>query len=186
MNAEIDCGKWARARLWRNELPFRIAATREPIAVLSTSEPILRHHESSECALEVLWPTGGRSLYGLLGASFVPAPGQSLSVETCAEESREYEMSMALLTDNVKIGLPLMYVDAVRKGISASRNLADQLGPGNLSFSCAAHGEAGSGPIVFYALCRVIVELLTRQMHQSDAEICSLVRSYLFERQSGI
>ena len=87
--SQIDCGRHARARIWIDELPstpsLDVAERR-----FSCHVPQRLARERKAVAVEILWPTGARSLYGLLGAEFIPAATTDLSVSVQfeADQSR--------------------------------------------------------------------------------------------------
>jgi hypothetical protein len=182
----IDCCRHARARFWIDELPdarSNCAETLKHVYATETMERIGRE----QVAVEIYWPTGGRALYGLLGVRFAPAESGQLCVEICQDPAagRTFMDSIAVLQDDVRVGLLPEYASAVAATISIEENTLARLPPGRLVFDCGAHGLAGSAWVVFQALTSVLLELLLAHEAPSDDLVCELLRSQLFPSTAG-
>jgi hypothetical protein len=95
----------------------------------------------------------------------------------------EFCLSMALLSDDVRIGLLPEYAVAVAAAVDIETSLLAELGPGQLNFHCGAHGMYGSAWAVFQALTSAVIALLLRGHPPSDSELASLLRERLFGRE---
>lgn len=116
-----------------------------------------------KAAVEMITPSAGRALYGLLGAEFVSDRSGSLLVKLAVSEAvsegvePELDWSLASSIDKVCAGLPVEYADSVFDGVIHAGKI---LGSGVLFFNCAAHGEIGSSPQMFRQLALKVVRLI--------------------------
>ena len=117
---------------------------------------------NSRVAVELLVPYSGMTHYGLLGATFEAMEGSQLviRVDTSAPASYLVAGTLASRIDEIRAGLLDEYASAVIDGAITSPT-RDRLGAGYLHFGYAAHSSAGSAPIVFSRLARLVVAALT-------------------------
>jgi hypothetical protein len=162
--------RYKRARVWVGELPNL------SYDVLQVEERRLEAEGAMlaavRCAaVELLIPTGPRSLYGALGAMFSPGAGGQLLVQV-ATSPLDGELVASALTgrlDAVHIGLPEWYAGAVLEGAVSTEEI-HLLGPGILRFDHAAHGEVSSAQVIFRRLVRTVVRLLCLDMEAVSEE----------------
>lgn len=181
---EIDCGRHARTRLWIGELPEIRSQCDLPIAQSFPAEPI-SSAQSKAVALEVMWPTGPRWLYGLLGATFTPGLGSALDVTICTDDvlGETFENALVFSRNDVRMGLLPEYGPAVAAALARHPGELQALGAGTLDFNCAAHSEIGSAVAVFRTLTSAILSVLTAELPVADDQIVQLLRSQLFAQQ---
>ncbi len=126
-------------------------------------------------AMEIFLPHGGFAGYGLLGAEFVPDHSQYLTIQvaTGATSVRQVNWALAALVDDVRVGLPDEYADAVLKGAGGQELLSG----GVLRFAWAAHGMVGSSPMIFLRLATAVVRLISQNATLlSDEELAALLQ----------
>lgn len=149
-----------KARIWLDELPDW---TYEVVEVIERHREVDSHGlaESRSVAVELFLPTGGRALYGGLGAVFVPKDTKRLTVQTFIShgEGKPYEEALAYRIDDVRRGLPYEFVEGIFDGVLQTDE-TQFLGAGTLSFRCAVHGYVGSSRSMFQRLSRIVVKLL--------------------------
>lgn len=186
MQQRIDVGL-GRARLWRDETPVaRYHATRwieqEVVPVIDRSGV-----RSAIVAVEVWFPTGPRSLYGLLGGRF-DTDGSARSAVRVAvgiDDGPRLIDTIAGAADEVRVGLAPEYADAVAEW-SARAGALMRLPAGTLTLDCAAHGIVGSNRNVFSALAVLVVEMLVERFDERDpTEVGAVVRKAIMRGAHG-
>lgn len=128
-------------------------------------------------AVEVFVPLGPRSMYGLLGGKFKPdATGHlSIDVSVAAANERLLADNLAMKGDEVRVGLPAEYAQAVLAGVSLAKGDLNVLAAGRLSINCAAHSAIGSCAAVYKHLAAILVKLLNSAIVEpSDDELVEL------------
>jgi len=181
---EIDCGKHARARLWVGELPGIRSQCGFPIAQSFPAKPI-SGALSRSVALEMMWPTGPRWLYGLLGATFTPGHASALDVTICTDDipGGAFEDALIFSRNDVRMGLLPEYGPAIATALARHPGELQALGAGTLDFNCAAHSEIGSAVAVFRTLASTVLSVLTAGQPVADDQIVHLLRSQLFSHE---
>lgn len=153
-----------KVRVWTNDsLPCEIQAT-QVVEHTFEAQPAVSSNVR-HAAIELLQYAPGRPLYGLLGASFTPDMSARLVIQiavSTGEDEQVFDDSLAARVDEVRIGLPLEYVNGISAGLFETENLR-ALGAGVLYFGWAAHGAVGSSRAVFRRLSSDIVLLLTAE-----------------------
>lgn len=170
---EFNLGKHRKARVWLNELPdisHSSGAAQE--VIMPTTEPSM---QAKKAAVEVFVPLGPRSMYGLLGGKFEPSTVGELKVTIVsnAANGKLLPTSLAGVSDQVRIGLPKEYHEAVKEGVRLAQKEGVTIS-GELVIDYAANGEIGSCFAVFKHLAAVLVKLFDTQGHNPiDEEIIS-------------
>lgn len=145
-------------------------------------------NQKQMAAVEMIIPSAGRALYGLLGAEFVSDRSNKLLVKVAVSEAvsedveAEIDWSLASSIDKVCAGLPVEYADSVFDGVVHAGEI---LGSGVLFFNCAAHGEIGSSPQMFRQLALKVVRLIAAASVKeslSEKELISLLATDENER----
>jgi hypothetical protein len=157
---DLNLDRYKKARVWVGELPelsYDVLQVEE--RRLAAQGGMLA--EVRCAAVELLIPTGPRSLYGALGATFSPGiTGQLLvQVATSAEDGELVASALTGRLDEVHIGLPQEYAGAVLEGAVNTEEI-HLLGPGILRFDHAAHGYVSSAQVIFRRVARTVVRLL--------------------------
>jgi hypothetical protein len=118
--------------------------------------------EARSLTLEMLIPTGARMLYGLLGADSIPTAANKARVLVNASDVNGgvFKDSLASKLDDVRVGLPLDYAESVMAGVSKTRQEATIFPAAEIQFKRAAHGRAGSDPVIFRRLSRLLTRLM--------------------------
>jgi hypothetical protein len=154
MMREFDLGIGRRCKVWIGELP--------PISFVA-GKTVSRELDyvaksktaSFKAATEIVIPRGARMLYGALGVEFTPstsAPGLTIEVNVSDASRNRFVQSLIANLDEVSIGLPSEYVDAVLAGVEGGQKQEPTLSPGTLRFAYAAHGAASSNAPIFRQL----------------------------------
>jgi hypothetical protein len=126
-------------------------------------------------AIEFNIPYGPKASYGLLGAELVKAEVDGLEVVVSINpEGSPLIPSLALMPDEVKIGMTEEYAGAVIIGIERVTNSIGL--PANLSlrFRWAAYGRVGSSPLAFEKVSGFLVQLLALPEDASEKEIITI------------
>jgi hypothetical protein len=154
----LELGKYRRARVWLGELPDAVYSASPSFAKFGEVD----RGEAKIAAVELLIPTGGRTIYGLLGGQFKPAAGYGMSIEIAASTQSQRAFSAALTgpADRAYVGLPAEYTDAVNAGIKLAKEPLSKLGNGTLSINCAAHSLSGSSSLIFRHLALILIKLM--------------------------
>jgi hypothetical protein len=131
-------------------------------------------------AIEVVW-VAGRTLYGLLGATFVPQQSSELTVTVCHDTAlgAEFEHPLAFGADDCRIGLLPEYPPAIMTAVSLHPQALAQLGGGELRFDQAVHGRMSSAWTVFQGLTSIVLTLLTAPPPSGDEAMASIIRAGL-------
>jgi hypothetical protein len=166
----VSLGPLNKVRVWLEELPdakYQAGKTLEVVQVAKASM-----HPAPICAaVELMRVLGPRTLYGLLGATFLPGGSERCVIQVAVDSAFEMppnwrfpelsreETSWTLATrlDSIYVGLPEGYAPAVVNGAVRAGEL---LGSGLLRFDCATHGLFGSSERIFQDLARLVVEIL--------------------------
>ena len=154
MMREFDLGAGRLCKVWIGEFPpisFSVERidTRE-LKLVAESETA-----SFKSATEIVIPRGGRMLYGALGVEFTPMQEKSsVTVEVNVSDALHNRFTDSLIAkvDDVFVGLPSEYVDAVFSGIELGQKHQPVLSPGILRIAYAAHGAASSNVPMFRQL----------------------------------
>ncbi len=157
-----------KARVWSDSIPDLRYPVMEWVERVVAAQS--RGRSTSRCVAVELWlVTGPRALYGLLGAEFIPDSSEQLRVQVALSATPQYNLgmrigaeegiawSLAVWTDDVRIGLPEEYVRGIWDGIAEAGTV---LGSGTLTFQWAAHGAIGSSQALFGRITRCLVQLL--------------------------
>lgn len=174
MITTLNLNRHRQARIWIGELPNLIYPTTKFVERrLEARTSALT--QVQQAAIEMIIPSAGRALYGLLGAEFAPDNSEQLLVKVAVSEKAESEVNWSLASsiDKVYSGLPSEYVDSVLDGLTSAGEI---LGAGELLLNCAAHGVVGSSPRVFRQLALTLVSLIASQGESvSEEELAVLV-----------
>jgi hypothetical protein len=178
MIAELELGRYRRARFWDGECP---GAGYGRVGVL-TRDLTARGAaiDGREVAVELVVPRGPMVMYGLVGCRYEPArggDGLTVRVEHSAGPfgvGDAFASTLAISPERPVRGLPLELAEAVVVGIDDALGQGSEPGPGVLTCACAAYGAFGSSPVMFRALSRVVSTLLSRGT-VSEAELCQVI-----------
>ena len=169
----LNLSGYRKARIWLGELP----KLNYPILnVLSRTkdEKKVDISEVRRTAIEMLIPTGGCFIYGLLEAEFTPTNlGEfSIKVATSANTGNPVDWSLATSVDEVCAGIPLEYSESVIEG---ALSVGDILGSGILCFEGGAHGAVGSSKHIFRHLATTAVRILVYPFESISEEILTTI-----------
>ena len=172
----LELGKYRRARVWIGNLPDAACPSVKTLTHTIAAGGELQNGLRL-AAIEVFVPLGPRSMYGLLGGQFEPdATGQlTIDVNVSTATERLFADSLTVKGDQVRVGLPAEYAQAVLAGVNLAHSEMDALASGKLSFNCAAHGAIGSCEAVYKHLAAVLVKLFNAaSLELSDDELVKL------------
>lgn len=113
-------------------------------------------------------------MYGLLGGQLQPDSTSHLNVDVSVASSNErlFVDSLAMKSDEVRVGLPAEYADAVLSGVDLAKEELKVLTAGRLSINCAAHGAVGSCAVIYKHLTAILVKVLNAEnLEPSDDEL---------------
>jgi hypothetical protein len=106
----------------------------------------------------------------------MPNDLDSLQVEihTSLSRGKLLDDPLSLPNDDVRVGLPIEYAEAVFSGIGLARGQST-VAPGHLIIDCAAHGFVGSSPVIFQHLGTILLRLLNGRLFEfSDKELVDM------------
>jgi hypothetical protein len=178
---DFDIGAQGNARAWLSAQPDAVFT---PSGSITRAFPTILRECGSErrIAVEGYIHVGGFFPYGLIGAHYLPDGSHILCVlvNTSPATGPTYADALAAQTDNVRIGLPAEYAEAVMEATSACLDRV-HLGGGKLTFDRAAHGAVGSSPMYFSKLTSSCVELVALSRGAfSEEQIRQAVQRLIF------
>lgn len=149
-----------KARIWISDLPEGVLV--EPSShVERRFSSNKRLVDSRKIAIELFIPRGARFDYGLIGGEFITNESNEFVTTVCHSiEARVLADSLVDVLDEVKVGLPLDYADAVLEGI-VSESAHAALPTGHLLVCCAAYGRFGSSVFFFRLLGKILFRMMT-------------------------
>lgn len=130
--------------------------------------------------VEALVPRGPLAEYGLIGLAYQSTTSETLRIEVAYSTNggMSWGKSLAATIDDVRLGLPEEYSQAVFHALSSA--VATKLSPGVLRLAEAAHGAVGSSPNFFAKLSFAAAELMFVDVsHASDELLSKLLRRIL-------
>lgn len=144
---DLQLSVFARVRISR----VRRLGASKPRAVAERALVANELPRSAELvSLEAFVPRGAHAQYGLLGLRYTPITAEALSVKVSGLEgpNEKWRGALAGLADDVHVGLPDEYAQAVFEGLLEAADGP----PGTLEVIEAAHGLAGSSGAFFRRL----------------------------------
>ena len=182
MKRDVAIGH-GRLRLWRDEPPVAAYLSEQVLArdgaVNGVSIAIL----PKTLCIEVCLPTGPRSLYGLLGASFIPdiTPHCKVRVGVNSAAGARFVDALAPASEVVRIGLPDEYAHDLLDKLT--EEMVARAVSGTLNADQAAHGAIGSSRAMFVGLGKLLVRMLVDRIEEKgEEELRQIVRSAIFDR----
>jgi len=171
----LNLGKHRRARIWIGDVPDAVYESKDKL-IRSVRADCKMQDKFKQAAIEVAIPLGGRSMYGLLGGELRPgsSPILDVNISMGSPKGRLFADSLAGTTDEVRVGLPAEYAEAVFDGIALARGELTRLAAGRLLINRAAHGAVGSCDAVFKHLAAALIKLLNSGPEPSDVELINL------------
>src|SRR5262245_33849952 len=108
----LSMGSHVRANVWLDSMPEAQYSSTHAISFSVSAIGAARERIG---AIEIVVPSGGRVGYGLLGGSMRSAPVGTLNVvaQFCPDQGERYVSDMRMLKDELYIGLPQYYTDAI-------------------------------------------------------------------------
>jgi hypothetical protein len=157
LNDSIDI-----ARRWN---PAELPALRGPAAAQRTVRVTgTGQRPNANIVIEVATMPLGKVWYGLLGAAFTWAPGDSLTVTVLAEGGQPMVDNLAYAprrpSGKAAFGLPEDCVSSVVRGFGAGAAKVPDLPGGSLEFGFAAYGNVGPSTEVFHGLAATVTQLV--------------------------
>ena len=172
---EFELSRDRRARVWLDEAPaahFAASSTTTfrvmPKAVIKASWSIV--------AVELRIPHGPVAPYALLGAECLASEGSDLQVVLLiSSNGPPYLNSLALMPDDVRVGLPAEYANAVKRGVESVATSGGAPTSTSLRVRWAAHGLVGSSPRIFETVSGLLVQLMTLPLNASKQDIVAVL-----------
>jgi hypothetical protein len=126
-------------------------------------------------AIEINIPHGPISAYALLGGELVESGVNGLEVVVAVNSlGFPFRSSLAVVPEEVKVGLLDEYAGAVLRGVEKvgeSRGLPTKA---SLRFRWAAHGLLGSSPSIFEKASGLVVQLLALPRKASEEDLMAV------------
>lgn len=160
---EISIG-FAKFRAWEGDRPNLEFSTKRVIsAQIQTSR---RGGGRRIAMLEAYVPIGGMAKYGLLGGEFCPDESGALAIRIHLGDpsGAPFAEALAARVDDVRIGLPMEYGDAILDGIRRGQMGPSALPSGLLTIDHAAHGMVGSSANHFSRVAEGLMMLLVAEV----------------------
>ena len=150
------------ARRWSpTELP---ALSGPPAAERTIRVEATDSQPSGSVVIELATMPRGMVWYGLLGAVYTWAPGDSLTVAVLADGGQPMTDNLAYAPrrpeGRATFGLPESCVGSVVRGFGAAADRLADLPGGLLEFTFAAHGNVGPSTEIFHGLAATITQIL--------------------------
>lgn len=193
MNSILELSRYKRAHLWIDELPDAQSVSFHEVSKVIEAKGFTTV-KSQQVAVEIAITTGPRTLYGLLGGEFIPRldgecviqvlvssvddllmndsqitvsdiQGKQTANLELQSHAQIRETTLTLSSDQVLIGLPDEYVEAVLEGVLSQGAC---LPAGVLRINRAAHSLIGSNEMTFAKLGCALVRLLGLLIHNAS------------------
>ena len=160
MMRSLRLSRHRRANVWLDEPPPAgftetsvLTRTVKPSSAADATRPVV--------GIELTVPGGARASYGLLGAELIPADVEGLEIRVSVSKvGFPFRSSIAVHPDELLVGLPREYGDAVLDGASKIATTVGAPTNAALWFRWAAHGVVGSSPRIFEKISGVALRLL--------------------------
>ena len=164
-----NLGQYRKGRLWIDKLPnlpFKASEKVQTNVKVNTGLDL----KPIALAVEVLLSPRHVSNYAFLGVKFTPNQGNELNVyvHVTGDEGVVMHDNIAFKSDEVHVGLPYEYADAILKNARNIIEVLPQFSGGILEFCIAAHGLIGSSQASFAKAAEIIINLLITDLNQSD------------------
>lgn len=169
---ELSIVAGCKCRVWSNEAPQIIFAP-ETSATHLVVNPDLDAGAPFLAAVEIFIPRGGRIVYGALVLEYLPdATQKQLEIEVAIKEGLDsrWPDALAASLDEVYVGLPSEYTEAIFSGASKALEHSDCRLSGKLKFSGGAHGYVSSNNSVFKGLAYWAVSSRGNMDHMSNVD----------------
>ncbi|NUQ73298.1 MAG: hypothetical protein HUU21_07065 [Polyangiaceae bacterium] len=164
---EISIG-FAKFRAWESDRPnLKFSTERVLTALIHASHRVAVRRIAM---LEAYVPLGGMANYGLLGGEFCPDESGVLAVRIHLGKpsGASFAEALAARVDDVRIGLPIEYGNAVLDGIKRGQTGSSALPSGLLTIDHAAHGMVGSSANHFGRVTEGLMMLLVaKELNES-------------------
>lgn len=124
------------------------------------------------------------SNYALLGAMFTPSDNEVLQVEGLVSKNTGGFLldNIALPNDEIQIGIPLEYAQAISNITLSYKYHTDSLPTGHLLFNLGAHAVVGSSKAIFAKVTRLIYRLLIADVNNLNLEEKkAIIQNHLYE-----
>jgi hypothetical protein len=159
MKHSLNLSRHRRANVWLDEAP-PAAYTASSVVTKVVTPNVAIDPARRIAGVEFMFPRGPMPADALLGAELVEANVDGLEVIVSVNEvGVPFPASVAVKSDEVKIGLLSEYADAVISGIA---KVAETIGAPkrrSLRFGRAAHGLVGSSPRVFEEVSGIVLQM---------------------------
>lgn len=176
-----NLGKYRKGRLWVGQMP-RIESTTVEVLRRSINETEKIQLNSSNIALELFLPPREISNYAFLGAMYTPNNGEKLEIRVKVSNANDkiFENSIALSSDEVHVGIPKDYAEAIVDSAEKTIKEIIRFSPGVLEFSIGAHGYIGSSKYIFSKTTEIILNIMSKNISGfSEDELKALVLTEL-------
>lgn len=167
----FDLSRFSKVRVW-DECSENNLMNNE----LSQPEISVRKFSDKSLVLEYINPTGGRTVYGLLGVTYKPFSEKGLTIKISVKNQNNKVFSHSLLpkiSEATYIGLITEYREYVEKGFAQACKKNKIELEGELDFCYAAHGVFSSCGLVFCMLSYCLVNLISLKKELINEEIVS-------------
>ncbi|MDP5275122.1 hypothetical protein [Chengkuizengella axinellae] len=164
-----NLGHYRKGKLWINDLPRMDYDNIDRIELLLTINKGLKIKPCS-LALELLLSPRQVSNYAFLGVDFIPNNENKLVITVCVshDEGEKLDNNIASSSDEVHIGLPKEYGEAILSSVQKTLSEIPNFSGGILNFNIGAHGLVGSSQLSFSKVTEIIVKLLAIDPNISD------------------
>jgi hypothetical protein len=172
-----DLGKFRKAMLWKDELPFILnEADHEFETSLQLTKPV--DSERKKLAIELKLPRNS-SYYALLGVEFIPNQSLELKVKIKLSNNNgilynsEFE-----LNEDIYSGIPTEYSNSIINSTKEKLLESNWQYAGSLTFVTGAHSLIGSSEVVFSKVTKTLIALLMKELSlrsslSDDSVICT-------------
>jgi hypothetical protein len=162
MMFQLSLSHSRKVRIWVDELPedVFIGAAGFVERRFPSNEPLAFRRKIS---IELFIPRGGRFDYGLIGGELLPNDADEFIVTVCHSARHPHPLadSLAGALDDVLVGFPRDYADAVADGIAMADSDHASLPASNLRVCHGAYGKLGSSVFFFRLLGKTFYRMIT-------------------------
>ncbi len=170
-----------RFQVWLDEFPEGLIYKPSKIferTLQIEKEKFIKQHMA---AMELRLPVNGYTMYGLLGAEFIPSFPSELRVQiiSCEEQQSNSEVILKSVAEEIYSGILNWAAETILTTLTTSPEI-QSLGGGRLCFNCGAYGIVGSSRWVFSKLAKILLRIFASFEEMSNKEkILATIREVL-------
>ena len=175
MKRSFELSRHRRANVWLDEAPPAAYTASYVVTKVVMPKVAINAALRIVAGVELSIPRGSSASYALLGAELVEADVEGLEVIVFVNEAGvPFPASLAVMPEEVRIGLLHEYADALISGVAMAAETVGAPTKRKSRFGWAAHGLVTSSPSVFEKASGIVLRLLTLPSGGLDDQVHGL------------